>query len=641
MVYIHIGIIGVFVVSLWGWGRTTNRALRLAFDGYIALLVALGLATWILLGGVFNLLEMATVGALGVLVVAGWALATFWALTGARLVGQSPAGGSWALPTAAGALMLAALAFRAATLLPTTVLNAHDDFHTYLVRPLRMLATGTLAGNAFDYLGTDGLGAQSFLHGFLLAWFPLGHINGLDAVACFVLSMWLLIELGRRFATGWAHIILALGVLLFVDPLSVNITPLYSGSLMVLALVGTGDSLLAAVAGEDHPLAVRRAAGFGLLLAALWSLKSTFVVFGFVFGLGLCGGCWWLARDWRRVGKLVVTALAAAGAALLPWILTYRENYLAALRLSIQPRATGFPRESVFGITGPEIRRLFSTETMLWGGNYLDYTVLIVALAVATLAAIVALRRGQRDESARRFVLLASLGVAAVTSYAVLAGTFDTDDVVRFSCPVVIPAVAVASLLLARWPNGSWLVRATLPVVVMVMFADTVVLRGRRACQQRTLLAYPTDASYVTFTTQALDRRQREHIRIIQGIVPPGQPVMARIAMPFHFDFVRNPIATVTEPGLTNPWLALPFGTSAGELRADLRARGFRYLIWQYSGGGRKTVADYEDTLHHERPLARRIAWCNLRFLLGLAVWKRDSRALYDDGQIVVLDLDG
>lgn len=60
--------------------------------------------------------------------------------------------------------------------------NFHDDFQKYFAYPTRMLATGTLAGSTLSALGSETLGAQSFLHALVLSVLPIGYINGVDAV---------------------------------------------------------------------------------------------------------------------------------------------------------------------------------------------------------------------------------------------------------------------------------------------------------------------------------------------------------------------------------------------------------------------------------------------------------------------------
>src|SRR6185503_18663028 len=77
------------------------------------------------------------------------------------------------LASLASAAVLALTAFFAWTLLPTGVMNMHDDFQTYLPRLVRVLAAGTVGGNAFDALGADGLGTQALFQALALTFLPL------------------------------------------------------------------------------------------------------------------------------------------------------------------------------------------------------------------------------------------------------------------------------------------------------------------------------------------------------------------------------------------------------------------------------------------------------------------------------------
>src|SRR5262249_22102300 len=89
------------------------------------------------------------------------------------------------------------------TLMPTTLFNAGDDFHTYVPRVMRMVQTGSVGGNAFDASGLDSLGSQSFFHGFFLRGMSIEWLNGFDAVACFTMLLLLAAEVSMRWRLPW------------------------------------------------------------------------------------------------------------------------------------------------------------------------------------------------------------------------------------------------------------------------------------------------------------------------------------------------------------------------------------------------------------------------------------------------------
>src|SRR5687768_7930418 len=152
--------------------------------------VALGIAVLGAFGGLLNLLHLAKPASLYTLSAIGLALSLVfirqqtkgvnWGTLRTKL--SNPGQNSGLLGYLPHAVLCLVAAFFCINLVPTAALNHADDMHTYLVRPIRMLATGSLGGNPFDMLGLDSLGAQSFFQSFLLLASPLSWANGFDAV---------------------------------------------------------------------------------------------------------------------------------------------------------------------------------------------------------------------------------------------------------------------------------------------------------------------------------------------------------------------------------------------------------------------------------------------------------------------------
>src|SRR6185503_11667974 len=153
----------VFAMVCYGWGRLVGKLYPRNEQAPLALDITLGLAALSAVGGVLNALHLAVPMALHILCAIGGALAVFFIAATVRRPGgigpllnrpaeQSAKNRSFAglLPNLLpAALVLVMTGFFAWTLLPAGALNIHDDFHTYLVRPVRMLATGSVGGNPF------------------------------------------------------------------------------------------------------------------------------------------------------------------------------------------------------------------------------------------------------------------------------------------------------------------------------------------------------------------------------------------------------------------------------------------------------------------------------------------------------------
>src|SRR5206468_1640844 len=174
------------------------------------------------------------------------------------------------------------------TLMPTTLFNAGDDFHTYAPRVVRMVQTGSVGGNAFDASGLDSLGSQSFFHGFFLFESSIELLNGFDAVACFTLLLLLVAEVSLRWRLPWYVGTMAVICVLAINPQYVNISPLYSGALLVAGLIACGAMLGTALStGRSRP-AFRAEVTLALIASTLATLKVTLAFFTLLYLL-----CFW------------------------------------------------------------------------------------------------------------------------------------------------------------------------------------------------------------------------------------------------------------------------------------------------------------------------------------------------------------
>ena len=142
----------LFVLSIYGWGRLCRLFCDARIFKFHSLSAVLGLALLNFIGGLLNLFKLATAPALFTLMLAGSVLAGVnlvrtrpWrALSSSTRPAGNESKGRWmdagkpAIP-----IILALIAGGGAclTLMPTTLYNAGDDFHTYAPRAVRMVQT--------------------------------------------------------------------------------------------------------------------------------------------------------------------------------------------------------------------------------------------------------------------------------------------------------------------------------------------------------------------------------------------------------------------------------------------------------------------------------------------------------------------
>jgi hypothetical protein len=242
MIFIVFTIIVILVcISLYGWGLLFHRLSKCPVQNQIVTIIV-GLGVVIFLGGVLNLLRLAYGWAFDTLLITGIALTAWFTKFKLKLPHKA---GEWLCAAVPGLLIVAIMVFTVKTQLPPKVFNWHDDFEKYFAHPVRMLQTGTLFGSPLNALGSETLGGQTLLHGFILNHFPIQYINGADAV--FGLFLCLLLSassLGLR-PVYLPMFLLSPLVVFFINPQYVNVSALYMGSAFIMTSIllfcGPGD----------------------------------------------------------------------------------------------------------------------------------------------------------------------------------------------------------------------------------------------------------------------------------------------------------------------------------------------------------------------------------------------------------------
>ena len=306
----------LFMVSLYGWGSLANQWFRGEKLSCWAYPSALGIAVLVFFGGLLNAVGIAKPMVLRALLLVGLGMAPFFVFrsfpyfhkgrpeSGPRLK-KSLLNTLGAL--ACLALILVVFIFLVMVLMPVRTFNFHDDYHMYLVWPLRMLQTGTLGGNPFDHLGVSSLGGQSFMQGMFLAFGKIVDINAFDAILCLVLILGLLKELGDLIGVSPVFAIAAGLLAIVINPHYANITALYSGSLMFLGLTYATVLLARSYRSPASPGRILSVVPCALFCAALLCLKTTFVFMVLSFGVVSFLGSLLLVKDRKQIRRCAST----------------------------------------------------------------------------------------------------------------------------------------------------------------------------------------------------------------------------------------------------------------------------------------------------------------------------------------------
>ena len=571
--------LAAFALSLYGWGWMVARSCYGREAIYPAYRMALGITAVAFFGGVLNALGVATPGALDAILYGGMVLAlASFALSLRRGVGfpdlatslrSALTDSSRRADLLSDAIVLVLVAglvvFLATVQMPAAAFNFHDDFQTYAVRPVRMLAVGTLGGNFFDSSGFDSLGGQTFLQAFFLRWLSVADLNGFDAVLCLALGLLLVREFGRH--RGVSTVMVLLSVILFVavDPQYVNVSSIYSGGLMILGLLFAAIrwAEIMAESGIGRWDIIRAVVPIALFATTLGTLKATYAVFLAAFLVLFLVGSLAVSADRRRVALAALAATLCAIVLAAPWLITYADQYAAILGSAGGDPGGGVSPALAFTEV---LSQLLRPRELFWGGNTLNYTLLAATLVICFPVAAYQLYKTERVEGRLHAVIFFAASAAALASY--LAGPFatDTNSAIRYAIPVFVGTVPVVLIYFAtcvRAASGSTSAnhasiaparRATtiglvvLQVAVIGAFAGPVVERADRAARHRTLLSFPAalGEAYKAYNTYALGEESRSWMRRAQELTDPDTTILASVSLPMHLDFKRNEVLSST-----------------------------------------------------------------------------------------------
>src|SRR6185369_4098045 len=212
--------------------------------------------------------------------------------------------------------------------------------------------------------------------------------NGFDAVACFTLLLLLVAEVSLRWRLPWYVGTLGVICVLAINPQYVNISPLYSGALLVAGLL-VSSAVLAKTLGVDSSKSVLRSGiATSLIASALVTLKVTLAFFAFFYLL-----CFWVVL-WIESGRrpdVLKRAFATGcwcGVFILPWALVHLPTLLRAKQLG-----TAFGRGAAIPAKYPsmashDIAGLFSFRPLFYGNNPAAFHLLVAICLLFALAGL-------------------------------------------------------------------------------------------------------------------------------------------------------------------------------------------------------------------------------------------------------------
>ena len=560
----------ILPLSLAGLGLIASRYLQKG-PTPPELLPALGLAAFILAGGVVNLVHLAFPCAILILLGIG---SLTWVR---RTLQRSIAGcgvGTWRALKAdpevllLGLIVVGLMVLTMSSQLAPRVFNWRDDLQKYFAHPVRMLETGSLFGSPLSAIGSETLGGLAFVQASVILWLPLQAINGADAILGLLLCLVPLFAFGARNRAIRGAAAVAIVSVVIIDPYYVNISALFLGSALIMAAV-----IMTADVGDG----AASPASLGLIYAALAALKPTFLLFAaphlFCIAFAIAVG------TGRLVKGLTWGAKAAGWSALFlsPWIFLHLPHYLAPA-VPQGPQLVGpfHNRISLLGL-GPMPMGLTGLRA---------YTVLAASLgALGLVCAGIGTGRGPRRP---RYLGVAAAAVLTVAAYPVMiflfpriVGYADADsEAVRYFIPLAIAVFPVALCTAAlSLEQGSRSMSAhtrlgiglSLGLIALVSFSGTAAERYRDASAFGTFMPFPVahQKGLADEMKYALSRSKQSDVASVQKMTPAGSTLIAWINTPYFLDYSRNTIYDAEVAGISNRWATPP--------PSD-------YILWEYRG---------------------------------------------------------
>ena len=510
-------------LSFVGWGVAAARVTGVAEeDREWALCACWGMAVVIALGGALALFDLANRTALVGIGIVGCGLAAVW---------FRPRKWEWG-----GAIILGlTLVVWYAPAVASRAVEPYDDYLAYFTFARRFLDTGTLL-EPFSQRRLLSYGGQSLLHALTICVGSEKGMNMLDSGIGMMLLGGLVYSALRGFTKPVWAVLGTVAVLLV--PISRNNTmSQVTGLVLWIALFRT--------------LRIRAVVLAGLLLAALCSLRSTYIVAVVLVTTALLiatiyrNRLWGLASWWRMV--------AVACAAIVSWcLLLYRSSGTLVYPLFKGYQAAGMSSSfhTSWADQAHAVLRLLSDPSVLF---------LLVPLLLVTL-----LVRGSHVPfcAAALILSLAIPWAAPIT---------DTPTLFRYVQPLAWGSLLVAAYALVRAKRMA-VILACIMAPLWAFYAAVTVRQGISAVR-----SLPLEIADRTPTFPA--ERMAEYQRL-ESALPAGASVYTLLPLPSLLNYRTHHIFNADWIGIASLPPGMPFFRGPGALKKYLLSQGIEYIAY-------------------------------------------------------------
>ncbi len=620
---------GLLLVAFAGWGRTMGRLFRVQWLP-TSVACSLGIATIIFVGGVLNLAHAIYVPALLSLAVIGLILY-------ATQLEQRPALYRWKQFWKAAApwarfLMIAALiilALRVAATVRLAEFDINDDNSAYLVFPQTILSVHNFAPGPFsDRHIISSVGGGYLLQAFVIAATSLANIGMADRTLGLLLVFAGVWDLGIAFGLSFEEIALVEFVAYLIPQQTANLTFVILPIALMLGLLW----FVFESSSEDNRNCWRYALLAGAVAGAAVTLKSTFLPSVGAFCLFP-----FLMLNWRKK-KMAITlpVIAGVGALLVTaaWMIALKQSggtYLyPILGRGVDYSSYGVFRSFKIAETPRTIIKLF-----------------LHGFALLVLGAVF-LFLGLRRKKAL-FGLSVLLSAAfGITAFNLAAGG---DSIWRYDFPTFFSAILIFSIVcmaLSRddpSPRKKKLAFATavLSLLGCIFYYDISGANPELFRQSKWEASRYRPALRASLSGQPLASASmiREY-KAVNAILPTHGTALEDIGYPFLLDDKLHKIFLMDWPGAAAPSPGWPFGKKSATLAEYLQQNSVQYVLFDYRYAqwiDAKSCQVLEMPQRYSTELYV-LFWMSLLSQNQLDHLQSRYHAIYDDGNIAIIDLD-
>ena len=618
---------GLVFTAVAGYGAAFSRATGLHRPAWVCAATS-GFGIVIFLGGLLNLFHAIFASVLIVVVVLGVLLAVLF-LRFDRSAPAEPSG--FPVSRIAGRGIMAAFVFillvRLIASVHTPYYQQFDDYNFYLAAPVKMIQTHSFAADPFSERRViSSVGGNQFLNTLVLATQPLEDLQMADRALGLMLLALLALALGDEFALTSLQRALFAFFVIITPQLQFNLTFVILPSALFFGLVYVAAHRRLT---EEYP--ALQAAVLGATVAAIGSMKSTYVAHGVVFVL--CIGLLRVRKRGLGSGvRLVLIAGCACFIVLLPWMIA---NHADAGTWFFPILGKGF-HYSAYSQWLPPTSFAFSTLVHKVLPFNLPFLIFFVMEYVW----------GEKDE---RTYAAAALTLAAFIASTLVSIATGGESIRRFNYPCILPAILLLYIIFAHRANlAPGVRRLKLLEGFGALFAISIAFYVGLNSETHEFAMIPRCFKTSLTDYRILPQSMHDEYAAIQNAIPPQSGVLATVNDPFLFNFAKRDILLADIVGSASPKPGWPAHQSGEALAQFLLGHNIRYLIYDY--GDCERIAKYPDCSSQRNEEA-------FRRIHDLTQWMRSETEieadaqrqydelaltqphLYDDGHIYILDL--